>query len=156
MVKRVRFGDADCPVARSLDAIGDWWSLLIITQICIAGQRRFGDIQQSLGMAKNILSARLQKLVDEAILRKVPASDGSAFHEYILTEKGSDLYKVLVALRQWGEKHFCDGKPMDHFLADKAKQQPIPEIEVRSQGGKVLGASDLMIVERDGAKSESE
>lgn len=142
----------ECPLARGYNVIGDWWSLLIITQICIAGERRFGDIQQALGMAKNILSARLQKLVDEEILRKVPASDGSAFHEYVLTEKGSDLYKVLVALRQWGEKHFCDGRPLNHFLADKAKRQPIPEIEVRSQSGKVLGATDLMIVDREEGK----
>lgn len=136
----------ECPLARGYNVIGDWWSLLIVTQVSLLGLRRFGDIQQSLGMAKNILSARLQKLVEEGILRKVPASNGGAFHEYVLTEKGSDLYKVIVALRQWGEKHFCSGKPAKEFLADKAGRKRIPEIEVRSQDGAVLGASDLMIV----------
>ncbi len=154
-MKKKCLADQQCPLARGYNVIGDWWSLLIVTQISLLGLRRFGDIQHSLGMAKNILSARLTKLVDEDILRKVPASDGSAFHEYVLTKKGSDLYKVIVALRQWGEKHFCDGKPGNAFLADKAKQKRIPEIEVRSQDGDVLGANDLMIVTKTGRTAKA-
>ncbi len=152
-MKKKCLANTECPLARGYNVIGDWWSLLIVTQISLLGLRRFGDIQQSLGMAKNILSARLHKLVDEGILRKVPGSSGGAFHEYILTDKGSDLYKVIVALRQWGEKHFCAGKTANEFLADKAKRKQIPELEVRSQDGQVLGANDLMIVSKTNRKS---
>jgi len=79
------------PVARSLDAIGDWWSLLIVRN-AFSGQRRFGEFQKSLGMAKNILTVRLRKLVGCGILEIVPASDGSAYQEYVLTKKGRAFF----------------------------------------------------------------
>jgi len=93
-----------CPVARSLDTIGEWWSLLIVRD-ALFGVRRFSDFQKSLGLAKNVLSARLKKLVASGVMEQVPASDGSAYREYALTEKGRDLLPVLVALRQWGESY---------------------------------------------------
>lgn len=89
MVKRTRFDDSDCPVARSVDAIGDWWSLLIVRD-AFDGSRRFGEFQRSLGVAKNILSARLRTLVAGGILESVPAPDGGAHNEYELTEKGRE------------------------------------------------------------------
>src|SRR5688572_33038504 len=105
MVKRTSHSSASCPVARPLDAIGDWWSLLIVRD-AFDGLRRFGEFQRSLGLAKNILASRLRNLVAHGILETVPASDGSAYHEYVLTSKGRDLFPLLVALRQWGERHF--------------------------------------------------
>jgi DNA-binding HxlR family transcriptional regulator len=147
-MKKKCLANQQCPLARGYNVIGDWWSLLIVTQISLLNLRRFGDLQQSLGMARNILTARLKKLVEEGILNRLPASDGSAFHEYVLTPKGRDLYKVIVALRQWGEKHFCDGLPPSEFLADRAKKQPIPPLEVRSAEGRILGADDLVIEPR--------
>ncbi|MGY3467960.1 DNA-binding HxlR family transcriptional regulator [Bradyrhizobium sp. LM6.11] len=91
MVKRTSFEGDACPIARSLDAIGDWWSLLIIREARF-GLRRFGQFQNKLGMAKNILSARLRVLVDHGILATAPASDGSAYQEYVLTEKGRGTF----------------------------------------------------------------
>src|ERR1700726_1587090 len=93
-----------CPVARSLDTIGEWWSLLIVRD-ALGGIRRFSDFQKSLGLAKNVLSTRLKKLVACGILEQAPASDGSAYREYALTQKGRELFPVIVALRQWGESH---------------------------------------------------
>ena len=87
MVKRTSFEGDACPIARSLEAIGDWWSLLIIRE-ALFGLRRFGEFQSKLGMAKNILSARLRALVDHGILTTAPASDGSPYEEYVLTPKG--------------------------------------------------------------------
>src|SRR5437763_17222064 len=101
-MKRKSLEAATCPVARSLDAIGDWWSLLIVRDAFL-GKRRFGEFQKSLGLAKNILSTRLRKLVSHGVLEAGPASDGSAYQEYVLAENGRRLYIVLVALRQWGE-----------------------------------------------------
>jgi len=97
-MRRTSFAKAQCPIARSLDAIGDWWSLLIIRDAFL-GKRRFGEFQKSLGVAKNILTVRLRALVDDGILKTAPASDGSAYQEYVLTPKGRGLFPVLVALR---------------------------------------------------------
>ena len=115
-MKRKCLEKAECAVARTLDTIGDWWSLLIVRD-AFFGKRRFGEFQKSLGTAKNILTARLRKLVDRGVLKAVPASDGSAYQEYVLTEKGRGLDIVLIALRQWGENclfepgEVCRAKP---------------------------------------------
>src|ERR1700720_3176131 len=103
VVKRTSFEKAECPVARSLDAIGDWWSLLIIRD-ALMGISRFSEFQKSLGLARNILTVRLRALVDHGILKTAPASDGSAYQEYLLTPKGRGVFPVLVALRQWSEE----------------------------------------------------
>jgi DNA-binding HxlR family transcriptional regulator len=99
MVKRTSFEHDDCPIARSLDAIGDWWSMLIIRE-ALLGASRFGEFQKRLGLAKNILTVRLRALVDQGILNTAPASDGSAYQEYLLTPKGRGVFPILFALRQ--------------------------------------------------------
>jgi DNA-binding HxlR family transcriptional regulator len=86
---------------RCVDLIGDRWSLLIVRD-AFDGMRRFGDFQRSLGVARNILSDRLKKLVDAGILAMQGASDGTAYQEYVLTTKGESLFPIVVALRQWG------------------------------------------------------
>ena len=96
-------GDA-CPIARSLDVVGDWWTLLIIRD-AFAGTRRYSDFQRSLGSAKNILATRLKTLIAQGIMATAPASDGSAYLEYVLTEKGEALLPVMQALAQWGKAH---------------------------------------------------
>ncbi|MFW2778936.1 winged helix-turn-helix transcriptional regulator, partial [Acinetobacter baumannii] len=90
-----------CPVARCVNLIGDRWSLLIVRD-AFDGMRRFGDFQRSLGVARNILSDRLKKLVEAGVLEMQDASDGTAYQEYVLTTKGESLFPVIVALRQWG------------------------------------------------------
>ncbi|HKF19455.1 MAG TPA: helix-turn-helix domain-containing protein [Candidatus Dormibacteraeota bacterium] len=91
-----------CPVARSLDVFGEWWSLLIVRD-AFRGARRFEDFR-ALGAADNILSARLRKLVDEGIFEKRAVSATSKHYEYVLTRKGRDLMVVLAAIRTWGER----------------------------------------------------
>src|SRR5229473_3987317 len=87
MVKRTSFENAECPIARSLDSLGDWWALLIIRD-ALLGKRRFSEFQKSLGLAKNILTVRLRAMVDHGILKTAPASDGSVYQEYLPTPKG--------------------------------------------------------------------
>jgi DNA-binding HxlR family transcriptional regulator len=142
IVKRKRLCTETCPIARTLDVIGDWWSLLIIRDAFL-GKRRFGEFQTSLGLAKNVLSARLRKLVSQGVLEVVPASDGSAYHEYALTEKGRGLYIVLVALRQWGESCLFENGTSNLVLVDREKGQPVKPLELRSQDGRLLGPADL-------------
>ncbi len=94
-MKRTRLENSCCPIARSLDVIGDWWSLLIVRD-ALRGVRRFSEFQKNLGIAKNMLAGRLKMLVDEGILRLQPASDGSAWQEYVLTDKGRALQTVFT------------------------------------------------------------
>jgi DNA-binding HxlR family transcriptional regulator len=145
IMKRKNLCMEKCPIARTLDVIGDWWSLLILSD-AFFGKRRFGEFQKSLGLAKNILCARLRKLVAHGVLQAVPASDGSAYQEYVLSEKGRGLYIVLVALRQWGESCLFEKGEPDLLLVDRKSGQPVRPLELRSQDGRVLGPEDLELV----------
>jgi DNA-binding HxlR family transcriptional regulator len=137
---------AKCPVARSLDVVGDWWTLLIVRD-ALKGTRRFGEFQKSLGMAKNILSARLREMVAAGIMEIRPAEDGSAHNEYHLTAAGQRLQTVLVALRQWGEQYlFAPGEPMT-TLVDKDKKKPLRRIELAAEDGRALTAADITVKE---------
>ena len=144
MVKRTSLEGAACPVARSLDAIGDWWSLLIVRD-AFDGVRRFGELQKSLGVAKNILSDRLRTLVAHGILEVAPASDGSAYQEYVLTDKGRALFPVIVGLRQWGEEHYYGPAEAHSTLIDRKRGQPVRKLEIRAQDGRLLGPDDAVV-----------
>ncbi|MBC3949636.1 winged helix-turn-helix transcriptional regulator [Pseudomonas folii] len=134
------YGD-ECPVARTLEAIGDRWSLLIIRD-AFDNVRRFGEFQKNLGMAKNILAARLKTLVELQILEIHPASDGSAYKEYVLTERGRAVFPIVVSMRQWGEQHLFQTGEVHSVLLDKAIEQPVAILEVRSEEGRRLGPED--------------
>ncbi|NLS01135.1 helix-turn-helix transcriptional regulator [Rhizobium sp. P38BS-XIX] len=145
MAKRVSHRDSMCGVARPLDAIGDWWSLLIIRD-AFDGLRRFGEFQKSLGLAKNILSARLRNLVAHGIMDTVPAADGSPYQEYVLTQKGQGLFPLLVALRQWGEDFFFAPNEPHVTLVDRVTSLPVRRLELRAQDGRMLMAEDTLVV----------
>jgi DNA-binding HxlR family transcriptional regulator len=148
MVERTRFDDSDCPVGRSVDVIGDRWSLLIVRD-AFDGCRRFGEFQRSLGAAKNILSARLRELVAAGIFEITPASDGSAYREYQLTPKGRDLFPVVVALRQWGEAHFfTPGEPHSE-LVDRRDGRRLDPLRVHAADGRRLGPDDTVVTKVD-------
>jgi DNA-binding HxlR family transcriptional regulator len=147
MVKRTSFEGAECPIARSLDVIGDWWSLLIIRD-ALLGMRRFGEFQRNLGLAKNILTVRLRALVDSGILKTVPASDGSAYREYALTPKGQGVFPILVALRQWSEEFDHTPQQIGTILVDVKNGKPVRKLELRSQDGRVLTLSDTALKPR--------
>jgi DNA-binding HxlR family transcriptional regulator len=134
-----------CPIARALDVIGDWWSLLIVRDAMI-GTRRFSAFQKNLGVAKNILTVRLRALVAQGILEVQPAADGSAYQDYVLTAKGRALFPVLVALRQWGEEFSF--KPNEDFsrLLDRKTRRPLRKLEIRAEDGRVLDQTDTMLV----------
>jgi len=153
MVKRTSLEHADCPIARALDAIGDWWSLLIIRD-ALLGRRRFGEFQKSLGLARNILTVRLRALVDRDIFAMAPASDGSAYQEYVLTPKGRGLFPVLVALRQWSEEF--DGAPQEiaTSLVDRESGRPVRKLELHARDGRLLGAGDTALKQRAVAKAK--
>lgn len=144
MVKRVSFGNASCPVARALDVIGDWWSLLIIRD-AFDGKRRFGEFQKGLGIAKGMLSARLRNLLESGVLEMTPASDGSAYKQYQLTDKGRGLFLAIVALRQWGEDYLYDpGEPRSQLVESKTGV-PVARLKLQAQTGEPLAWSDTRV-----------
>ncbi len=144
MVKRTNLADAVCPIARSLDAVGDGWSLLIIRD-ALLGKRRFSEFQRSLGLARNILAARLRKLTAHGILQSVPAPAGGAHREYVLTPKGQALFPVLVALRQWGDDFLFAPGEASTTLIDRQTGRPVRRLEVHAQDGRRLEPTDTLV-----------
>lgn len=134
-----------CPIARTLDVIGDWWSLLIIRD-ALMGARRFSQFQKNLGVAKNILSTRLRTLVAQGILEVKPAADGSAYQDYVPTDKARALFPVLVALRQWGEEYAFDAGEKFSALVDRRDEQPLSKLQIRAQDGRLLEQADTKLL----------
>src|SRR5262245_8950849 len=102
-----------CSIARSLELVGERWSLLVVREV-FHGRRKFSEMQRSLGVARNVLTARLQRLVDEGILERRPYSERPQRYEYFLTEKGLDLWPVMIALRS--EEHTSELQSLRHLV----------------------------------------
>lgn len=147
-MKRKSMEDAQCPVARTLDVIGDWWSLLIVRD-AFDGVRRFSEFQKGLGMAKNILSTRLRTLVAHGILEIAPASDGSAYQEYLLTDKGQALFPVIVGLRQWGEDYLFKEGEARSTLVESDSGLTIPRMTPTGSDGQTLTPLNTRVVKVD-------
>lgn len=149
MVKRVSQWDTGCPVARALDVIGDWWSLLIIRD-AFDGVRRFNEFQSSLGIAKGMLATRLRDLIERNILESVPASDGSAYREYVLSDKGRGLFLVIIALRQWSEDHlYRPDEPRSSLVVAETGAR-VARLELRAPDGRPLGWDDTHVKKIEG------
>ena len=111
-MKRTSVSHMNCSVARTLDIVGEWWTLLIVRNLMF-GQRRFEEIQGDLGIARNILSDRLNTLVDAGIVDRVKYMEHPERYEYTLTEKGRDLFQVIAVLMAWGDRWAApDGPPL--------------------------------------------
>jgi DNA-binding HxlR family transcriptional regulator len=112
-VKRTAFANWPCSLARSVDLLGDWWTPLVLRE-AYYGVRRFDDFQRSLGIGRNILTQRLNRLVDEGMLHRRPYHDRPVRHEYVLTEKGRDFFPVVAAIVRWGDRWLAgdDGPPV--------------------------------------------
>ena len=111
---RVDFSEMPCSVARTLEAIGDRWSLLIVRD-ALYGLRRFDEFTADLGIARNVLTDRLAKLVDQGIFDKVLYEQRPPRHEYVLTPKGRDLLGVVLAMASWGDRWTSDDDPPVQF-----------------------------------------
>ncbi|PTQ70522.1 MULTISPECIES: helix-turn-helix domain-containing protein [unclassified Pseudomonas] len=134
-----------CPVARSVDLIGDRWSLLIVRD-AFDGTHRFSDFQRSLGVARNILADRLRQLVQADILTTRPVAAGSAYQEYVLTARGERLFPLLVALRQWGEGQlFAEGEMHSQLVDTRTGQTLAPLTPTTRDGAPVLAADTQVI-----------
>jgi DNA-binding HxlR family transcriptional regulator len=144
MVRRKSHEGDHCPSARSLDVIGDWWSLLIVRD-AFDGMTRFSEFQKSLGISKNILTRRLRSLVEKGILVQVSPEHGGAHMEYRLTEMGRDLFPMMVALRQFGERHlFAPGEKHSRLVERATGKQIV--LNLRTEDGRPVRAEDAAIL----------
>lgn len=135
-----------CPLPAALEAMGERWSFLILRG-AFNGLVHFEQFQSTLGIARNILSNRLTRLVENGIMaRNADLSDRRKV-AYRLTEKGLALLPVLIALRQWGEC-YGDGRPSNPVLVDSRDRQPVRTVAVQAQDGRALGIADLEWVDR--------
>lgn len=145
----------DCSVAKALEVIGERWSLLIVRSV-MHGNRRFGEMQESLGIARNVLSARLQRLVDEEILERRAYQDTPPRYEYFLTQKGLDLWPALIALLNWGDRYSPSPEGPRRLIVHKECGGTVSERGVCESCGKVLTARDAKQVPGPGADVEAD
>lgn len=113
-MRRTRFDEWPCPIARATDLIGDWWTPLVMRD-AFFGRRRFDEFQESLGMPRAVLAQRLQRLVDEGMLERRQYGDRPPRHEYVLTDKGRAFWDVLAAMWRWATDYLWpegDGPPV--------------------------------------------
>ncbi|MFT5658775.1 MAG: DNA-binding HxlR family transcriptional regulator [Gammaproteobacteria bacterium] len=141
-------------IAHVLELIGEGWSMLIIREAYL-GTRRFEAFQKQLGIARNILTARLKKLCENEILERVPIKPGAKRHEYLLTLKGKELMPLLVALTQWGDKWVFGENSEPVTFLDRENREPIEQIKVFSARGIQLRPRDIVIVAGPGASAEA-
>jgi DNA-binding HxlR family transcriptional regulator len=145
----------DSPVAKALEVIGERWSLLIVRAI-MHGNRRFGEMQENLGVARNVLSARLQRLVDEGILERRAYSENPPRYEYFLTQKGLDLWPALIALLHWGERYSPEPDAPRRLIVHKECGGAVSERGICESCGKVLTARDAIEIPGPAARPSAD
>ncbi|MGY2047730.1 winged helix-turn-helix transcriptional regulator [Methylobacterium sp. JK268] len=137
-MQRASFGHMQCPIARSLERVGEWWSILILRD-AFYGHTRFEQFQASLGIAPNMLTRRLKALVEAGLLERRLYQERPPRHEYVLTEKGRDFRPVLWTLLAWGNRHLAPegvsvalvepetGAPVDPVVVDRHTGRPLAD-----------------------------
>ena len=141
-----------CALPAALETMGERWSFMIL-RACFSGIVYFEDFQSALGIARNILSNRLGKLVAKGILTREPVANDKRRVAYRLTAKGKALVPVMIALRQWGER-WEDVPPARRLLADNRDLQPVRQICLQSADGRLLDYDDLCWIEAEDASSD--
>src|SRR5258708_31737946 len=149
-MRRTSFQDINCSVAQCLEAVGEWWTLLVVRHAFL-GVRRFDDSQPRLGISRNILDLRLSHLIDHGILERVPYQDNPPRSEYRLTAKGSDLWPVVTAMRQWGDRWSAgNGPPLR--IRHKSCGRLTQAVEVCSHCGEPLDVRSVRAEPGPGAR----
>lgn len=146
-MRRTRFDTWPCSIARTVDLAGDWWTPLVMRE-AFYGARRFEEFQQRLGLSRNVLAQRLDRLVGEDMLERVPYQEHPVRHEYRLTDKGRDFFTVLAAMIRWGDRWLSDpsgppielrdrttGLPVDIEVVDRRTGRPIDVREIVATPG---------------------
>ena len=144
-MRRTRFDDAHCPVARTTDLLGDWWTPIVLRELMF-GRRRFNDIQEHAGMSRAILAERLKRLVDEGVVERQQYDDAPPRHEYRLTEKGLALWEVLAAMWRFGDDWMFDSSPGALIeLIDRRTGEPVRPRVVDETTGEPLDLTNTRV-----------
>lgn len=155
-MQRISFADKNCSVAQSLELVGEWWTLLIVRD-ALLGVTRFDQFRQRLGISRNVLTTRLDALVDSDILERRAYDEGRDRHDYVLTPKGRGLVTVLAALREWGDEWIlgegnepiqvlhrgCGGDVRTHLVCHRCHED-VPLAGLRTEPGPGLTDPDLL------------
>ena len=143
-MQRKNFGNMQCPIARSLERVGEWWSILILRD-AFYGLTRFDEFQKSLGVAPNMLTRRLNALVEAGLLEKRRYSERPPRDEYLLTPRGRDFSPVLLTLLAWGNKHFTP-EGVSVQIGDAETGEPVQPVVVdRATGRRVTGSGFAVV-----------
>lgn len=142
--------DIDCAISQTLAVVGEWWTLMIVRN-AFHGMRTFDAFQEDLGVSTSVLAARLKTLTEANIFRREQSEvDGRSF-EYILTEKGKDLYPLIIAMKDWGEKWYPNKRGARIDLLEKSTGKPIRGAAVLASDGRVLDPREVLPVAGPGA-----
>jgi DNA-binding HxlR family transcriptional regulator len=152
-MQRKSFGGMTCPIARGLERVGEWWSMLILRD-AFAGISRFDDFQQSLGIAPTMLTRRLAALVENGLLERRRYNEHPPRDEYVLTARGEDFRPVLIAMLAWGNRHFAPEGETTRIV-DSRTGQPADPILVDRASGRVLAAPDFILAPGPAATDSS-
>ena len=149
LVEHKSFANMHCSVAQCLEVVGEWWSMLILRDAFL-GVTRFDEFQERLGTSRNVLNRRLAHLVKAGVLEKVPYSEHPPRFDYRLSDKGRDLWPVLTAMRQWGDRYAAPGGPPLE-VTHKGCGRVTDAVMVCSACGDPLGAGDVLAAPGPGA-----
>ena len=149
-MKRVDTSEWPCTIARSVAVLGDHWNLLLIRQACL-GMRRFDDFQRELGIGRNMLTLRLNDLVDEGVFRRVEYQAKPPRYEYRLTDKGRDVYPVLAAMAAWGERWLSGPEGTPIVLHHTTCDHDMHAVVVCSECAQPLDVHDVLATPGPGA-----
>jgi DNA-binding HxlR family transcriptional regulator len=149
-MERKSFNGMNCSIARALDQVGEWWSLLIIRE-CTFGTTRFDEFQERLGIARNILTSRLKRLNELGILEKSAVGEHERRQGYRLTPKGEALFPVLIALQQWGDKWTPGENGPSIRLVEANSGKALAPVGPLSADGRVLGLREVRMEPGPGA-----
>ena len=147
-MRRTRFDEWPCPIARTTDLIGDWWTPLVMRE-AFSGRKRFDEIQEALGIPRAVLTTRLERLCDEGLLRKVPYEEHPPRYEYKLTPKGLAFYDVLAAMWRWGSDWLWDDDdPMPIKLVDRETEREVRPVVIDEHTGERIDVRRLRLRRR--------
>lgn len=143
-MKRTSFATSPCSVARTVDLLGDWWTPLVLRE-AFYGTKRFDDFERVLGLGRNVLTQRLGTLVDAGVLERVPYQDRPPRYEYLLTDKGRDLFGVLVAIMAWGDRWLAPSAGPPVVLHHDACDHDTSAVVVCQHCGRPLRSGDVTV-----------
>ena len=153
-MRKASFADMHCSIAQSLEIIGEWWTLLIVRDAFL-GVRRFEDFVERLGISRNVLTSRLDTLVEAGVIERRPYDEARGRYDYVLTEKGRALWPVMTALRQWGDEWIL-GPDHAPVLLEHRGHDHLATVEMTCDVcGEVLDARSVRAVAGPGATADS-